>query len=283
MEEQSGDYKVLKPFAKGMFRNLVDNVSKKNKVYVGKFYSTKRDGLVEVIELINYRSVKVRFINSGFEREVLLANLAVGKCADTTIEVRPSTIVTTYPNVKIQSNSCGEFTIVERTGKFCKVLFTETGYETQAYTENARKGKVTDPYFKSRYGIGYLGEDVDCSYREFAYTLWGNMIKRCYSKTDSRGYFGKGKNVFVNDRWLCFHNFAKDIPNLPNFDKWLNGQMGKSDTKYNLDKDFAYVGCNEYSLETCQFIDESLNKSTTCRNPNSAINIARHNQSRGDQ
>jgi len=247
-----------------------------NKVYVGKFYSTHRDGLVEIVALTGGKSVKVRFVNSGFEREVLLANLVAGKCADTTVEDR--THPTTYPDIKMQSNNCGEFTIVEKKGKICKVVFTETGYETQANIDNAKAGKVSDPYFKSRYGVGYLGEDVNHHYRNFTYVLWSNMLKRCYCKNYKNGYFGKGKSVFVNDAWLCFNTFAKDISKLENFDKWLEGQIDKSKTQYNLDKDFAYVGCNEYSVGTCQFIDESLNKSTTSRNTRSALNIAKYNQ-----
>lgn len=280
MQVQHSDYKVLTPFNKGTFRKLVQDKYPKNLIYVGKFYKTNRDGLVEILELTDKKSVKVKFVNSGFVRDVLIVNLVAGKCADTTVEDR--TNPTTYPNVKVQSNNCGEFTIVEKKGKRCKVVFTETGYETRAYIENAKAGKVNDPYFKSRYGVGYLGEDVKCSYKKFAYTLWSNMLKRCYSKADKKGYFGKGKNVFVNDRWLSFNTFVNDLPKLNNFDKWLEGQIDKSKIQYNLDKDFAYVGCAEYSLDTCQFIDESLNKSTTSCNPLSALNIAKYNHGKGD-
>lgn len=280
MQVQCKDYKVLTPFKKGVFRKLVHANYQENILYVGKFYRTNRDGLVEVKELISSRIVKVRFVNTGFEREVLICNMNAGKCADTTIKERAP--VETYKNLKMQSNGCGEFTVLEKHGRFYTVVFTDTGYKTKVCIDNAKVGKVKDPYFKSRYGVAYFGEDVKCSYKKFAYTLWSNMLKRCYSKTDKKGYFGKGKNVFVNDRWLSFNTFVNDLPKLNNFDKWLEGQIDKSKIQYNLDKDFAYVGCAEYSLDTCQFIDESLNKSTTSCNPLSALNIAKYNHGKGN-
>lgn len=280
MKSNIGEYKILTPFTKGVLCSLVQDDCTKNRIYVGKFFSTKRDGLVEVVEKIDNRSVRIKFINTGYIRDVLIANLVDGKCADKTIKDR--THPTTYPNVKMQSNSCGEFTIVEKRGRMCNVVFTDTGYKARVHIENAKQGKVNDPYFKSRYGVGYLGEDVKCSYKKLAYTLWSNMLKRCYSEKDKKGYFGKGKNVFVNDRWLSFNTFVNDLPKLNNFDKWLEGQIDKSKVQYNLDKDFAYLGCAEYSLDNCQFIDESLNKSTTSCNPLSALNISKYNNEKGN-
>lgn len=259
----------------GLFTGLVPDSPRRNKIHIGKFYPTKRDGLVRVIELIDGESVKVQFINTGFEREVLKVNLKAGKCADKTVKDR--TWPKTYPNLKLQSNNCGEFTILEKKGVNCRVVFTETGYITTANINNLKAGKINDPYSKSRYGVGYLGEDFTSDYKQFAYTLWSNMLKRCYSIKDTRGYFGKGKDVFVNTDWLCFRTFAHDLKKLHNFDKWLVGQRGVSSIKYNLDKDFAYIGCSEYSLNTCQFIEESLNKSTTSKNPKSSENIAKFN------
>ena len=155
-------------------------------------------------------------------------------------------------------------------------MFKDTGYETEVLRENAKVGKVNDPYRKSVYGIGFLGEYVKPAYIKHAYTLWHNMLKRCYCETDNKGYYGRG--IEVSQEWLCFSNFLADIESLANFDKWLFGQYNKEETQYNLDKDFAYYGCTTYSKENCQFIDETLNKGTTSRTYSSKSRIENYNR-----
>lgn len=139
------------------------------------------------------------------------------------------------------------------------IQFTETGTTMDVYKDNASKGKVKDPYRKTVYGVGWLGDiDKSIPYWKQANQLWRNMMKRCYSLKDERGYYGR---AFVDERWKCFSNFLEDLPKLNNFDKWLKGTP-----KYNLDKDLLVEGNKVYSFKTCQFVSEYENKAAGARN-----------------
>ena len=134
------------------------------------------------------------------------------------------------------------------------VQFVETGTTKEVYRENAISGKVRDEYAISVYGKGYSGlYDKKIPYWKKARQLWQNMMKRCYSTKDKKGYYGYAT---VCDRWHCFANFLDDLPKLKNFDLWLN----PTDEKYNLDKDLIGNG-SVYSPLNCQFITEHENKS----------------------
>lgn len=150
------------------------------------------------------------------------------------------------------TRKCGKGTY-----KKAVVKFLETGTTKEAYFENIAVGKVRDEYAVSCYGVGYLGDrDKTIPYYKQASQLWRNMLKRCYSEKDEKGYKGA---VVVSPRWLCLENFVNDLPKLKNFDRWLKG--GKcSKTRFQLDKDMLGDG-TVYSPHVCLFISEHENKS----------------------
>lgn len=146
--------------------------------------------------------------------------------------------------------------IVARRGDKVKVV-TPTGYSCIAYEANVKKGKITDPLLPSYLGVGIIGvPDKSLPYYAQAKQLWSNMIKRCYSDADTKGYYGR---CFVDDRWKCFENFLIDISKLNGFEGWVNGK--EIGIYYNLDKDFLFKGNDTYSRYTCCFLPESFNKS----------------------
>jgi hypothetical protein len=211
-----------------------------------------------MVEIIGHKGkeVSVRFLNTGYERDVLTANLKAGKCDDKSIKSQQ------LPNPKsvgeiVATNNSGDVEILHQIGKVCTVRFLNTGTVKKCNIDNLRAGKCSDPYAPTRYGIGYLGEyDKKNPYFKQAYQLWSNMTKRCYCEADHKGYFGKG--VTVCDRWLCFANFLDDIPKLSGFSDWLLGQT-EGAVKYNLDKDTLCEGNKVYCPEKCCFITDSLN------------------------
>jgi hypothetical protein len=156
------------------------------------------------------------------------------------------------------NNSGQSGKIIARNRKSVIVQFYDTGSTRKALIDNVRVGKVRDPYAKSVYDVGYIGEHKKPTYYPQAKQLWQNMMKRCYSTKDIRGYAWKGTKV--DDRWLCFSNFLEDLPKLDNFDLWLKGQKSGAD-KYNLDKDFKFPDNNVYSREACMFVTDFENKS----------------------
>lgn len=141
-------------------------------------------------------------------------------------------------------------------GRKVVITFINTGTTKEVYVENLLKGKVRDEYEISIYNVGYLGfRDPNIDYYIKGGQLWRNMLKRCYSEKDTKGYAGV---VVVEPRWHCLATFLEDLPKLENFDKWLN-YNGKG-CKYQLDKDINGDG-TVYSLSTCKFITEFENKS----------------------
>lgn len=154
--------------------------------------------------------------------------------------------------MKFYSNSGCEFTILKQEGKQCTIQFTKTGSVRLANIDNIKAGKVRDLYEKTSYGIGYLGKYRRTGYHVEAQQLWRNMIKRCYYENDPKGYFEKGTKV--DPRWHCFADFLEDIKFLDGFENWRNKE------NFQLDKDIKVPNCNVYSLDTCSFVPEKVNK-----------------------
>ena len=77
------------------------------------------------------------------------------------------------------------------------------------------------------------------------YSIWLNMIKRCYSEKSKR----KGKTYVgctVIEEWLLFSNFKA----------WVEQQNWEGKQ---LDKDILFPGNKIYSPETCVFVDQRVN------------------------
>lgn len=114
---------------------------------------------------------------------------------------------------------------------------------------NIKRGRFLNPYAKTLYNTGYLGEgsyEVNINgITTMAYDRWRNMIKRCYSEIcciNDPSY----NEATVDERWHCFQTFAE----------WYyeNGIH-----EYHLDKDLLGNGVKIYSPETCIFIPQSVN------------------------
>ena len=150
------------------------------------------------------------------------------------------------------TNTGSEYKIIHISGKYAWIRFVKTGSVKKIWTSNIPSGKIKDFYEPTRYGVGYLGDYPQPYYWKEALQLWSNVLKRCYSDNDPKGY--KKFGTTVDARWLCFERFLCDLPELENFDKWVTKQ------NYQLDKDFKCPGANVYSFHTCKFIPEFDNK-----------------------
>lgn len=230
-------------------------IGKYRKTYE-QFYESSCYGTVEVLgRAPNNSQIHIRFIETGYESFVSAGKLITGNVQDS-IARKAKQDAWKEHNEDFESNSGEKLVAYAKRGAKFKVRFVGTGYETEAYIENVKSGKIRDPYVKSFMGVGYTGEFVKVSYWKPARQLWSNMVKRCYNPKDYMGYFGES---FVDDRWLCFANFLEDLPHLDNFDKWLVGKGGGP--VYNLDKDLKFPGNKVYSKDACAFVTEYENKS----------------------
>ena len=120
----------------------------------------------------------------------------------------------------------------------------------QAYT-NFRTGSVKNPYDKSLFGIGCLGDGEYVSRKndklEDAYEMWSGIMARCYCYPDRySAYFGK---YIVCDEWHNYQNFAK----------WFEENRYEVNERLHIDKDILFPRTNIYSPETCLLVPQTIN------------------------
>lgn len=157
----------------------------------------------------------------------------------------------------------GEFEVVEYIDKSrVRIVFLETGFEVWCASSNVAKGTVRDPYFRSVYGIGYIGNTStsirvgDKNILKQAYNTWHDMLRRCCS--DTEGKMRTYEDCYVCEEWLCFENY----------EIWFDSNFVEG---YQVDKDFLYLGNRKYSPNTCVFIPREINATlgyktnNTCR------------------
>lgn len=222
-----------------------------------------RDGQVfKVVGIKSAEDVKITFPETGYSSRVRPKSILELTARDfTSLEEELESWVP--HSEKFTTGRGGEVESLFKKGKWIRVRFLETGYVTVVDAYNARKGTLKDPYAPSFYDVGSVGvSDKSLTYHNQAQQLWRNMVKRCYSEKDDRGYFGRS---LVDDRWLCFENFLNDIKHLEGFSDWLKGH---TDSYYasNLDKDFYVPGNTLYSRNYCRFLPQAYNKSLGKKN-----------------
>lgn len=122
--------------------------------------------------------------------------------------------------------------------------FRETGSIISASRCNLRSGQAKDPYEKALFGVACIGRAKP---DEKLYTLWRNMIVRCYNdKSPVYKWYGE-KGIYVSPDWLCFENFQNTISQVGGYYLWQ-----QNPNKYSFDKD--YYNSKSYDFRTCVFL-----------------------------
>ena len=80
------------------------------------------------------------------------------------------------------------------------------------------------------------------------YSLWSNMLKRCYNKK-----FHIKQPTYVG----C--NVSDNFKQYAYFFEWCQNQIGFGDCDFSLDKDLIYKGNKEYNENNCVFIPLEIN------------------------
>ena len=152
-----------------------------------------------------------------------------------------------------KSKSSGDFKVLKYNGsKNVKIQFLNTGFETVARLISIKIGEVKDRLSPSIYGIGVVGTKYltyECGVQTKEYTLWKNMLERCYSDTY------KKKHPTYKD-CECSENFKS----YEYFYEWCHSQIGFSNQGWHLDKDLLTEGNKVYSENICVFIPSEINK-----------------------
>lgn len=139
-------------------------------------------------------------------------------------------------------------TVIDRTKNTTLTIMFEDGVVVKNVPSgNFSKGKVKNPYFKSVYNLGFIGEQKIKNKK--AYEYWMNMMSRCYSKN-----YQKINNSYIGcsvcEEWLNFSNF----------EKWYEENYYQCDNeKMSLDKDILYKNNKIYSPNTCVFVPQRIN------------------------
>lgn len=135
---------------------------------------------------------------------------------------------------------------------YVKVRFENTGNIDEFRKDAVDRGEIRDKWAVTFCGVGVIGDiKTRGKYKQY-YTLWRNMIKRCYDNKNE-AY----KSVTVCDRWHTFQFFYEDIPLIDGFDAEAFER-----SEIDLDKDIKQRFCDNkiYSVDTCCFVPKSINR-----------------------
>ena len=159
---------------------------------------------------------------------------------------------------------CGKYIILKETGKnkFNKKMFLIEFINTKTrkivHSSTIHSKNIKDEYAKNIFNVACSGKTKPRENWQI-YTLWTNMLRRCYCKTDKRYKTYGLKGVTVCDDWLCFENFLKDVKKIDGWDeqKFYNKEL-------NLDKDKKIFYSKKtisllYSLENCSWLSKEEN------------------------
>jgi hypothetical protein len=133
------------------------------------------------------------------------------------------------------------------------VEFIEHGVIVNVTWEQFCRGGVKNPYDRSVYGVGYVGEGkykatINCEQTK-QYSVWVSMLSRCYNeKLHNRqpAY----KDCTVCKEWHNFQTFAA----------WFDENYYEvNEQRVHLDKDILVKGNKIYSPETCLFVPQNIN------------------------
>lgn len=128
-------------------------------------------------------------------------------------------------------------------------------YKTKVHTQynHFKNGNVKNPFYKSIFGIGYIGEGKYKTRENYkltkAYGTWHCMLQRCYEPYTINKHLTY-IDCYVCDEWLCFQNFAE----------WYEENMYECNNEcMELDKDILIKGNKIYSCDTCLLVPQRIN------------------------
>lgn len=128
----------------------------------------------------------------------------------------------------------------------------EYKYETKTSYAEFKKGSVRNPYDRTIYDVGYIGDGKFCSsYNMRLYNVWTDMIRRCYNPyLLNTNRYARYRDCLVCTDWL----------NLQKFGEWYEDNYYEIDNEtMHLDKDIMIKGNKIYSPETCIFVPQIIN------------------------
>lgn len=129
----------------------------------------------------------------------------------------------------------------------------DDGYEVKNIYWNFKLGNIQNPYDKTVYGKGYLGEgnykNKINGKKTRQYNTWHDMLRRCYDE-EHRIKNPTYIDCSVCDEWLNYQNFAE----------WYDENYYDIDNQImHIEKDIIHKGNKIYSPENCVFVPAFIN------------------------
>lgn len=113
-------------------------------------------------------------------------------------------------------------------------------------------GSVRNPYDKTLYGEGFLGEGAFSQINKKkvkAHGVWREIIRRCYSDENKKTQ-ASYKDCVVSEEWKNYSNFYK----------WYEDNLYECSDQLEVDKDILSKEEKIYSKETCLLIPRKINR-----------------------
>lgn len=118
---------------------------------------------------------------------------------------------------------------------------------------NFVKGTIKNPYDRSVFGIGYIGDGkwkVKHNGKfSRVYLCWMHMIERCYYDKNQELHPSYYDKCTVCNEWLNYQIFAD----------WYKEREYECDGRLHLDKDIKYPGNTVYAPEKCLLVPQRIN------------------------
>lgn len=138
-----------------------------------------------------------------------------------------------------------------------RIKFIKSKYETTVRSTEINRGNIKDRLSPSVYNVGIIGF-ATIKENEKEYSIWRNMLSRCYDESDINFHNYGELGVSVCDRWKRFDYFISDIKNVDGYDEHMFNncliQLDKDKRQSNIPKSEIV-----YSPETCEFVTISEN------------------------
>jgi hypothetical protein len=172
---------------------------------------------------------------------------------------------------KFISNQGYEFVIIEKLKNDRRIIKILDEYEAELNVSctNIKNGAISNPYHKSVYGVGYIGEGKYCSKikgkNTKEYICWSRLIERLH-KDDLK--FLTYKNTSLCEDWYNFQNFAE----------WYMNNIPKIDgIDFEIDKDLLQQNVKNkiYSPSTCIFLPCNVNNFLSIKNNNEFTGVSK--------
>lgn len=155
---------------------------KNHKIKIGEIFSTKKSGNLEIIDIYEDKSVKVKFLETGnekiFKRELSILNGSARESPNKVGEIHIT-------------NSGDSIQVIEYVNaNNVTIKFLKSGYITKARYQNIKKGQVKEPPIR----VGMIFNSTSCgTFKIIEYITYENILIE-FTNTSSQKYTD-GKSI----------------------------------------------------------------------------------------